>query len=57
MEWERDFGISGEFGQDYILKVIPSIERSTEIWRQWNKRMETEKREGKKKQTSKKFGI
>ena len=27
MEWEEDFGIEGGFGKDYILKVMPSIER------------------------------
>ena len=27
MEWEVDFGIEEEFGTDYVLKAIPSIER------------------------------
>ena len=26
MEWEEDFGIKVEFGKNYILKRMPSIE-------------------------------
>ena len=54
MEWEEDFGVKVEFGKDYILKRMPSIEHrdiivsmvlrdGTEIRRQWKGRMETEK--------------